>query len=419
VTDRVARLRAVVAHAYENVAHYRRIYEDAAVSPADLRSIDDMKRFPTVSAADLSADPESFRARNLKAYRVSSSSGTVGAPKTLYRTAEDTDASTFAMVELFIMAGVRTDSSMYIGQPFDLAHLGYISLDACRRLGVLAVPAGLAVTDDDMMRMILRYRTETVFSAPSRVHRLALCAMAERVALPIHNVLLAGEPTYPEQKRNIEDAWGVTPHSLYGSEETDALAGTCSEHQGLHLLEEQVHLELLGGDDVGEGVYTCLNQMGTPLVRYRLGDLISIDRSPCRCGRLTPRLQVQGRMNEVLNLYDGIKLSAAQVAAALHSVLGEVPRFQVICREDAGGHDLLTVRVVPFPTGHPFRPTAEVVESALWAASLDLAPARAIGSVRIDVDLSAEYLEETRRGKASRMLDLRGNRNLGLGEDDL
>lgn len=417
MTDRFAQLRAVVAHAYENVEHYRKIYERAAVSPTDLRSLEDLKRFPTVSAADLGADPDSFRARNLKAYRVSSSSGTLGAPKTLYRTAEDTEASTIAMVELFTMAGVSSGSSMYIGQPFDLAHLGYITLDACRRLDVLAVPAGLAVTDDDMARMILRHGTETVFSAPSRIHRLALRALTEGVALPIRNVLLAGEPTYPQQRRDIERAWGATPHSLYGSEETDALAGTCSEHQGMHLLEEHVHLELLGGEDIGEGVYTCLNNMGTPLVRYRLGDLLSVDRSPCGCGRPTPRLQVQGRMDEVLNLYDGIKLSAAQVAAALHSVLGEVPRFQVTC-EDGRGHDLLTVRVASSATCHTIRPTAAAVERALWAASLDLAPARAIGSVRIEVDLSAEDLNETRRGKARRILDLRGTRDPETGEDE-
>jgi phenylacetate-CoA ligase len=91
------------------------------------------------------------------------------------------------------------------------------------------------------------------------------------------------------------------------------MAGACGEGEGLHLTTEgHAVLELVDPDTGepleledgagGELVWTHLRREASPLLRYRSGDLARIWTSPCRCGRSSPRVRIDGRLDDMLRV---------------------------------------------------------------------------------------------------------------------
>ena len=375
--------------------------------------------------SDLLEQNKEFVAASVEPYRVCSSSGTTEHPKTLYKTVLDSSSSTEIMCRLFRMAGLERGDRLLIGQPFDLAHLGYLCLDACRMMGILAIPIGLAVDDARFIRFLTEHRPTAVFSSPSR-----MCAVARRLEregaagrFGIRQLLLAGEKLTDSQRILLAEFWGTRPHELYGSEETDGLAGSCEHHAGLHFMDDRFVLELLDQHsdepvkegETGTAVITSLYAKGTPLIRYRLGDRIRKISDRCECGRPWPLLTVQGRSDDALFLYDGIKLKAEQVESSLRSLRPDLESLQLICSRAQIGVDEVKV-VLASRDDTSTGPSIRQMEDAIWDSSLDLQCARQIGSIRFTVLIGRQHLHVTTRGKTPTTVDLRRHESVAAME---
>lgn len=412
-TSRLDALRDIVEHAM-SAPFYRRLYAEAGVGPDALGSVEDMASLPMVTPQDLIEHGADFLPESVTPYRITSTSGTLRNPKTLYRTLGDTECSAAGVQRLFEMAGLADGDRLVIGQPFDLAHLGYLSLEACKSLGVMAIPGGLSVTNERMLDILRWFRPTAVFTSPSRITAIAHALEGGPIP-PLRTILLAGERALDEHRQVVRDTWGVEPHDLYGSEETDGLAGSCEAHDGLHFLDDLFLLELLepGTDEpaterTGEAVVTSLYSRGTPLVRYRLGDVLAVEDDPCDCGRSGPRVRVLGRVGEVLHLFDGINLYPWQVEQSLRQHVPSFQDFQLHCTRPAPGADeVLVLLQVPEPAGMDDAECRRIAD-ALWHSSLDLDAARAMESLVMTVKpVAAGELHVTPRGKTPKVVDRR------------
>jgi phenylacetate-CoA ligase len=404
---------------------YGRLYRDAGVNLAAFQGRADLVRLPIVDPSPLIDQPEDVVSKAANPYRVSCSSGTALRPKVLFRTAQDSAISTEVMCRLFKMAGLERGGQLLIGQPFDLAHLGYLSLEACRRLGVLAIPIGLSISDGRFAQFVKSHPSAAMFSSPSRMDAMTKRISGEgwRVGLNPGAILLAGEPISQTCRDRLQAFWGIEPHDLYGSEETDGLAGSCEHHAGLHFMDDKFVLEVLDPStgvpvpegELGMAVITSLYARGTPLIRYRLGDLVRRDREPCLCGRPWPLIAVHGRGDDTVLLYDGIKVSGDQLELAIRQVVPSAGRIQFVWTAMDDG--VTELRVVIGDTHSAIgAELAARLEEAIWTASLDIEAARAIGCLRVRVTADPTDLRTTARGKVPRMVDDRRTGNgQGLG----
>lgn len=406
----------IVRHAALNSPFYKNLYRSAGVDYKKVHNAADIAILPIVNPLDLIKHHKKFRAINEEIYRISSSSGTSLHPKTLFRTYEDTKKSSLVMCRLFEMAGIKRGDSMLIGQPFDLAHLGFITLEGCRILGVMGIPVGISVSDERILDLLIRYRPTSIFTSPSRMAKITTMFkdVQGKKFSEMRNILLAGERTFEGQRRKLREFWDIRPIDLYGSEETDGLGGSCSEHRGLHFMSDLFYMELVKPNtnkvvehgEIGEAVITSLYSKGTPLIRYRLGDLIEYHHESCPCGRSWPLISVRGKTSDVLFLYDGIKLYAYQVENVLKNILPKMENFQLCCRTISPGVEEVTV-VVKTKLRKKNNEIAEKIQRELWNCSIDLSASRSIGSLRFKVVLSTKSLFTTKRGKTPRILDLR------------
>ena len=152
--------------------------------------------------------------------------------------------------------------------------------------------------------------------------------------------LNGAEPWTENMRKQIEERLGIEAHDIYGLSEImgPGVATDCHFHRGLHIFEDHFYpeiidpktLEPLPDGETGELVITTLTKEGIPMIRYRTKDLTSITHEKCECGRTTARIsRFKGRSDDML-IIRGVNVFPSQVEAALLTVDGITPNYQII-----------------------------------------------------------------------------------------
>lgn len=168
--------------------------------------------------------------------------------------------------------------------------------------------------------MIERFDPVLIYAYGSSLYRLAqhIADRPRRLHLRSLKVIeYTADTLFQGQREEIERIFCVPVLSAYGATEAGGLAETCP-HGRLHLSVEHILMEVLGPDGqavspgvVGEIVVTCLHNLAAPLLRYRLGDLGSLDPDPCRCGRTLPTMSLTvGKVIDMIRTSTGTVFSS-------------------------------------------------------------------------------------------------------------
>jgi phenylacetate-CoA ligase len=161
---------------------------------------------------------------------------------------------------------------------------------------------------------LLRYRIEYLCGYTSSLFELAEGALRlGRRDLKMRVALTNAEPVFAYQRQAIEEAFGCPVRETYGMAEMAAGASECEEGR-MHLWPEASVVEVFRDGRPqppgasGELVSTCLVNEDMPLVRYRLGDTVTLAAAgeSCACGRTLPLLaSIEGRSDDLLYTADG------------------------------------------------------------------------------------------------------------------
>ncbi len=148
--------------------------------------------------------------------------------------------------------------------------------------------------------------------------------------LALSRIIVAGEPggSIPATRAAIEALWDADLYDFYGiSDIFGASAGMCEEKDGLHLAEDHHLLEVLdpatgapvADGQPGEMVLTTLQKRARPMVRFRTGDVVTRDDSPCHCGRTHARIRVHGRTDDMF-IVNGVNVFPSDVEVVVRSL---------------------------------------------------------------------------------------------------
>jgi len=130
--------------------------------------------------------------------------------------------------------------------------------------------------------------------------------------LPLRVVIFGAEPCTEPMREEIEERLGVTGIDIYGLSEIigPGVSNECEEAQdGLHIWEDRFYPEIIDPDtgetlppgEEGELVLTTLSKEALPVLRYRTGDLTTLDYEACECGRTMVRMDnVTGRADDLI-----------------------------------------------------------------------------------------------------------------------
>ena len=137
-------------------------------------------------------------------------------------------------------------------------------------------------------------------------------------------VIFGGEPL-SDRMKGVVASWGL---NLYETTSLGDVASTtdCRMHDGFHAYEDLAYIEAIDPEtlepvadgEIGELVVTTLFDRVCPLIRYRSGDLVVIDRSPCGCGRVHSRFKILGRASDQI-IVDGRSILPREIMGVVES----------------------------------------------------------------------------------------------------
>ncbi len=352
------RLRYTVRYCYENVPFYKKKLDDAGVTPDSIKTLDDIRRIPPTTKADLRDNyPFGLFAVPMKnIVRIHASSGTTGKPTVVGYTAHDLDVWSDCMARLCAAAGATADDIVQISFGYGM-FTGALGLHyGLEKLGCAVVPNSSGNTEKALMYM-RDFKTTALVATPS--YALYMAETAKKLEYPMSDYhlrlgLFGSEGCTPEMRTQIETAWGLFATDNYGMSELmgPGVSGECEERCGLHINEDYFlaeivdpnTLEVLGEGETGELLITTLTKEGIPLLRYRTRDISRITYEPCKCGRTFARMdKIKGRSDDMLKIR-GVNVFPSQIESVLVGMQDVSPHYQLIVRRE-GFADTLEIRV--------------------------------------------------------------------------
>ena len=391
------RLRALVARVLEDAPVLGERLRSAGVESADdVRSFDDLGALPFTEKADLREHyPFGMLAvPRERLVRVHASSGTGGKPTMVGYTAADLDLWADVMARSMRTCGVRPGMLVHNANGYGLFTGGLGFHDGTERLGATILPVSSGQTKRQAM-LLRDLQAQVLTCTPSYAITIAEALEQEGIGpgdLSLEIGLFGAEPWSESMRTQLERRLGLHARNFYGLSEIigPGVAAECEETAGAHLNEDHFLCEVVDG----ELVITTLTKEALPLIRYRTGDMASVDEEPCACGRTLARMgRVQGRRDDMLILR-GVNVYPSEIEHVLLGIDGVEPHYELTV-ERPGASDEVRVRCEARP-GSDQR-LAERVHAEL----------RERTGIGIEVELVETGELPRSEGKAARVIDKR------------
>ena len=332
-----------VRRVWEAVPYYRKKMQDHGVTPDDIRSIDDIKKLPFLSKADLrDSYPYGMLAKPLKdCVRIQSTSGTTGKRVVAFYTQHDIDLWEECCARAIVAAGGTDEYVCQVSYGYGLFTGGPGLNGGSHKVGCLTVPTSSGNTERQIM-FIMDLKATILCCTPSYAAYLGE-SMKEMGLKPEDIPLKAGifgaEAWSEEMRRSIEQTLGIKAYDIYGLTEISGpgVAFECSAQQGMHINEDHFYAEIIDPDtgevlpegQSGELVFTCLDKEAFPMIRYRTRDICVLTREKCSCGRTHVRMRKpQGRSDDML-IIRGVNVFPSQIETVLLNQ-GYAPNYQIV-----------------------------------------------------------------------------------------
>ena len=386
------------------------------MSPEDIRSLDDLRKIPFTTKQDLRDNyPFGLAAVPMsEVVRLHSSSGTTGTPTVILHTQKDLDEWANAVARCLYMVGLRRGDVFQNSSGYGMFTGGLGFQYGAERLGMLTVPAAAGNTKRQI-KFITDFGTTALHAIPSyasRIHEV----MEEMGIDPVRDtklrtLVIGAEPHSEEQRRKIEKMLGVKAYNSFGMSEMcgPGVAFECTEQNGIHIWEDYYIVEIVDPQtlepvpdgEVGELVLTTLTKQAMPMIRYRTRDLTRIIAEPCACGRTIRRIARISSRSDDMFIIRGVNVFPSQIEAALLSVEGTSPHYNIVLYTE-NGMDNIEVDVEV--TEGLF--SDRVREMETLHQKINRAIESTIG-LRVRVKLVAPQTIQRSEGKARRVIDHR------------
>ena len=227
-------------------------------------------------------------------------------------------------------AGLRPGDVLFECMNYALYAGGVNDHGTFETLGACVAPVGVGQS-----RRLLEILSDlgvpaSLYSTPSYSLHLATVARDEGREprdLRLVRGLFSGDAglANPSYRAEIEDTWGMTARSIYGTSETAPVAAECDAANGLHWMGQDAFLAEFIDPETGdvlepadgltaELVITTLRREAHPLIRFRTHDRVRLATDRCSCGRTSVRFHVLGRGDDMF-IVRGINVFPLAVAA--------------------------------------------------------------------------------------------------------
>ncbi|MCB1897748.1 phenylacetate--CoA ligase PaaK [Cognatazoarcus halotolerans] len=350
------RLKWSVRHAYENVPHYRKAFDEKGVHPDDLKTLEDLAKFPFTSKHDLRDNYPfgMFAVPMNKVARVHASSGTTGKPTVVGYTLKDIDTWANVVARSIRASGGRPGDMVHVSYGYGLFTGGLGAHYGAERLGCTVVPMSGGQTEKQI-QVIQDFKPNIIMVTPSYMLTILDEMEAQGIdpkSTSLRIGIFGAEPWTPAMRTAVEARAGIDAVDIYGLSEVmgPGVANECVETKdGPTIWEDHFYPEIINPDtgevvadgEEGELVFTSLSKEAMPVIRYRTRDLTRLLPPTARSMRRMAK--ITGRSDDML-IIRGVNVFPTQIEELICRMPKLAPQY--LLEVDKKGHmDSLTVRV--------------------------------------------------------------------------
>lgn len=370
---RNVRLKKLLDHAWKHVPYYRKLFDQAGITPEHIREVSGLNKLPVSTKDDLRAHDGLMLSDKISPARLITkfTTGSTGEPFHIRRTFWEAGVSGMVMMRNFRSYGWRRQDTVAVismhararrkaGLPRIIS--GAMNYYAGKRvhLNCLGDPESLA-------DQILRIRPDIVLSYAGILARIGDILSERKMPDWRPRFLLSGSETLtPIRRRQMEAGFGARAYDYYAAYESGMIAWECRETGLYHVADDHIILEVeQDGKPVppadgvhGETVITNLHSLSMPFIRYRLNDTVVCGPATCPCGAPFSTLRsIEGRRIDYFILPDGRHIHPLGISRAFIQACPGIKQYQIIQETP----DRITVRIVHSPS-HPHIGIAAIPE---------------------------------------------------------
>lgn len=349
------KLRALIKHAYENAPYYHCLFQERGLTDKDIQTVEDLPKLPVLTKNDIRQNFADLIAKDSSKRKpfLNATGGSTGEPLKYYIDMEVTSISWAGMLRGWEWAGYKlgdkrttiAGSSLVTDKPtFNKRARNLIE----RNLKLSA----LDMSKERMAsytRKITSYKPKFLRGYPSAIYVFADYLREKGInSIQPKAIFTTAEMLLPQHREVIEKQFGCKVFDQYGCYDGGLQAMECSEHCGFHISVERAIVEFVDEEKKpasvgcsGEILATDLYNYAMPFIRYAVGDVGTLAREQCPCGRGLPLMKsIEGRTTDLIVFSDGSTVPGP-VLVDLFQNFQYIKQYQVI--QDATDHLLIKV----------------------------------------------------------------------------
>lgn len=337
----LARLKQTLNHAYENSTAYKRKFDEHNVHPTDLRSLEDLSKFPFTTKTDLRDNYPfgMFCTPMGQISRIHASSGTTGRPTVVGYTKRDIENWANLVARSIYAAGGRPGDKVHVSYGYGLFTGGLGAHYGAEQLGCTVIPMSGGQTEKQV-KLIQDFDPDIIMVTPSYMLNIADEMRRQGVdprQLSLRTGIFGAEPWTDSMRKELESTLHIDAVDIYGLSEImgPGVAQECVETKdGPTVWEDHFYPEIIDPQtgavlpegEKGELVFTTLTKEGLPMIRYRTRDLTRLLPGSARSMRRIEK--ITGRSDDML-IIRGVNVFPTQVEEQILSVKGLSPHYMM------------------------------------------------------------------------------------------
>jgi phenylacetate-CoA ligase len=366
------RLKLLLRRAYQNVPYYKRIFDDAEFNPFDIKTLADIRLVPLTEKQDV-RDNIHFsmfaKNHNKKYMHRIKTSGSTGEPFICYADKFQLEMRFASTIRAFEMAGWKFGDKQLrlwhqtLGMTKSMVIREKIDALFMRRK---FVPA-FEMTEKSALALVKEIETYEPVLIDGYAESLNFIASAkvDGSSWRPRAIVSSAQQLTPETRNRVQSMFGSLVLDKYGSREFSGIAYQCLSSNFHHVQDESYIVELLVNNrpalpgEIGEIVVTDLNNLSTPLIRYRIGDLaVAVEQTDCPCRRPHSLIgDITGRTQALVACTNGVWLPGTFFAHFFKDFEYAVKKYQII--QEVSGE--FSVSIIPTTQFTP-KTTSEILD---------------------------------------------------------
>ena len=406
----LTRMKQTLKHAYDNVPHYQKLFDEQGVKPEDLKQLSDLAKFPFTTKAHIRENyPYGMFAVPMDdIVRIHASSGTTGNATVVGYNQHDIDIWSQVMNRSIRAAGGSNKDIVQVAYGYGLFTGGLGAHYGAEDLGCTVLPMSGGQTAKQV-QLLQDFKTNIIMVTPSYMLNIADELERQDIdpkSLNLRLGIFGAEPWSESMRDELENRLGIDALDIYGLSEVigPGVAMECLETKdGPTIWEDHFYPEIIDPEtgevlpdgEQGELVFTSLTKQAMPVIRYRTRDLTKLLQGTARPMRRMSK--ITGRSDDML-IIRGVNLFPSQIEEQILAVNGLSPHYLIIVKRD-GNLDKLIVQVESHPDVH---------KSQYYAMASELQNnIKDLLGVSCEVEIKSAHQIPRSEGKAQRVKDMR------------